>query len=132
MLVALSPGKEARITLADGTELVARRRTGANAASGYPVVTAEQIAMCTGKPGGEGCLVASEEGGVSRLRITTPLAAATVVAQDDVELSAKGPLARRIRWDSCARSSRARRSRSSSVAAHRSRTLAPSSSEKAG
>ena len=99
VIAALSPGKEARITLADGTELVARRRAGANASSGYPLVTAEQIAMCTGKPGGEGCLVASEEGSVSRLRITTPLAAATVVAHDDVELSAKGPLARRIRWD---------------------------------
>ncbi len=99
VIVALSPGKEARIALADGTELLARRRSGATAASGYPVVTAEQIAMCAGKPGGEGCLVANEEGGVSRLRITTPLAAVNEVAHEDVELSAKGPLARRIRWD---------------------------------
>ena len=99
VIVALSPGKEARIALADGTELVARRRSGANAASGYPVVTAEQIAMCTDKPGGEGCLVANEDGGVARLRITTPLAAVNDVAHEDVELSAKGPLARRIRWD---------------------------------
>jgi sulfoquinovosidase len=99
VIVALSSGKEARITLADGTELVARRRTGAKVASGYPAVTAEEIAMCNGKPGGEGCLVADEDGRVSRLRITTPLAAATDVAHDDVELSARGPLARRIRWD---------------------------------
>ena len=35
----------------------------------------------------------------SRLRITTPLAATSDVAHDDVELSARGPAARRVRWD---------------------------------
>jgi alpha-glucosidase (family GH31 glycosyl hydrolase) len=99
VIVALSPGKEARITLADGTQLTARRRTGAAAVSGYPVVAPEQIAMCAGKPGGEGCVVTTEEGGVSRLRVTTPLTLASDVAHEDVELSAKGPLARRVRWD---------------------------------
>jgi alpha-glucosidase len=101
VIVALTPGKEARITLADGTELVARRKTpaSARAASGYAAVPAEELAMCTGKPASEGCLDAGNEGMVSRLRVTTPLATATDVAHDDLELSAKGPVARRIRWD---------------------------------
>jgi alpha-glucosidase (family GH31 glycosyl hydrolase) len=99
VVVALTPGKEARIVLADGTELVARRKATGGAASGYGDVAAEQLGMCDGKPADQGCLHASEEGGVSRLRITTPLAAANGVAHDDVELSSKGPLARRIRWD---------------------------------
>jgi sulfoquinovosidase len=99
VVVALSAGQEARITLADGTELLARRTAGASAASGYAEVTPEQIAMCDGKAPAEGCFVAREEGMVSRLRVTTPLAAATDVGHDDVVLSAKGPLARRVRWD---------------------------------
>ena len=101
VMVSLSPGKEARITLADGTELVARRKADASApaASGYALLAPGEIAMCQGKTAAEGCLAATEEGMVSRLRITTPLSAATNTAHDDVELSAKGPLARRIRWD---------------------------------
>jgi alpha-glucosidase (family GH31 glycosyl hydrolase) len=97
--VALTPGKEARIVLADGTELVARRKATGGVASGYADVPVEQTQMCDGKTADQGCLHASEEGMVSRLRLTTPLAAATDVAHDDVELSAHGPLARRIRWD---------------------------------
>lgn len=101
VIVALSPGKEARITLADGTELVARRKAsgGGGAASGYAEVTPEQVATCEGRAVTEGCLVARDEGMISRLRVTTPLAAATDIAHDDLELSAKGPLARRVRWD---------------------------------
>lgn len=99
VVVALSPGREARITLVDGTELVARRTSGGSAASGYAAVTPEQVAMCDGKAPAEGCVSAREEGMVSRLRVTTPLALSTDVAHDDVELSAKGPVARRVRWD---------------------------------
>ena len=99
VVVALSPGKEARIVLADGTELVARRKAGGGAASGFAEVTPQQIATCEGKPADQGCLVAREEGMVARLRITTPLVAMSDVAHDDVELSAHGPTARRIRWD---------------------------------
>jgi alpha-D-xyloside xylohydrolase len=97
--VALSAGKEARIVLTDGTELVARRKGAGGAASGYADVPIEQVAMCDGKTADQGCFHASEEGMVSRLRVTTPLAPVTDVAQDDLELSAHGPLARRIRWD---------------------------------
>ncbi len=85
VVVALSPGKEATFTLADGTVLVARRKTAG------------------------GCLVARDEGMVARLRVTTPLTATSELAHDDVELSARGPRARRVRWDvlrrnSCGRS----------------------------
>ncbi|HSO36502.1 MAG TPA: TIM-barrel domain-containing protein [Labilithrix sp.] len=99
VVVALSRGKEARITLADGTELVARRKAGGGAASGFAEVSPEQVATCEGKTPDQGCLVAREEGMVARLRITTPLAQESNVAHDDVELSARGPTARRVRWD---------------------------------
>ena len=101
VVVALSAGKEARITLADGTELVARRKGDGSARtpSGYAEVTAAEVAMCAGKEAAQGCFVVGDEGMVSRLRITTPLAPATDLAHDDLELSARGPLARRIRWD---------------------------------
>ena len=99
VVVALSPGKEARIVLADGTELVARRKPAGGAASGFAAVAAEQIATCVGLPPDQGCLVAAEDGMVARLRLTTPLTATSTVAHDDVELSAKGPIVRRIRWD---------------------------------
>jgi alpha-glucosidase (family GH31 glycosyl hydrolase) len=99
VVVALSPGKEARITLADGTELVARRKAGAAATSGYAEVTPEQVPTCEGRAATEGCVTARDEGMVARLRVTTPLAPAVDVAHDDLELSAKGPVARRVRWD---------------------------------
>ena len=97
--VALTPGKEARIVLADGTELVARRNVGGGSVSGYAEVPVEQIAMCEGQRADQGCMLATEEGMVSRLRITTPLNNVVTIAHDDVSLSAHGPLARRIRWD---------------------------------
>jgi alpha-glucosidase (family GH31 glycosyl hydrolase) len=99
VIVALSPGKEARIVMADGTELVARRKTTGGAVSGYGEVSLEQVAMCDGKAANEGCLITRDEGMVSRLRITTPLVATSDVAHDDLELSAHGPSARRVRWD---------------------------------
>ena len=100
MLVALSPGKEARITLADGTELVARRTTSSAGPSTLAQVTAEQVALCTGRPASEGCFVVGDEGMVSRLRVTTPLATDSDLVHDDVELHVgKGNVARRIRWD---------------------------------
>jgi len=103
VVVALSPGKEALFTLADGTMLSAKRNAAGGAAggaaSGYATVPVEQIAMCDGKPAAEGCLFTNAEGMVARLRITTPLAAATDVSQDDLVLSARGPSARRVRWD---------------------------------
>jgi hypothetical protein len=85
--------------LADGTVLVARRKATGGVASGLPAVPVDQVSMCTGAPADQGCLVATEEGMVSRLRVTTPRVAASDLAHDDLELSAHGPLARRVRWD---------------------------------
>jgi alpha-D-xyloside xylohydrolase len=99
VVVALSPGKEARMVLADGTVLVARRKATGGVVSGLPAVPLDQVPMCTGAPADQGCLVATEEGMVSRLRVTTPRVAASDLAHDDLELSAHGPLARRVRWD---------------------------------
>jgi len=99
VVVALSAGNEARITLVDGTELIARRKTAGGASSGFATVTASQLAMCDGKAQADGCLLATEDPMVSRLRLTTPLAAVSDVAHDDLELSAHGPSARRVRWD---------------------------------
>jgi len=101
VVVALSAGKDATITLADGTVLTAKRNAAgvAPASSAYSTVPIAQLAICDGKSADEGCRFADEEGMVSRLRITTPLAAVTDVSQDDVVLSAHGPSARRVRWD---------------------------------
>jgi len=99
VVVALSPGKDASLTLADGTVLTARRKTAGGVASGLAEVTAAQVAMCEGKTPDQGCLVAAYAGMVARLRITTPLTATSDIAHDDVELSARGPIARRVRWD---------------------------------
>ncbi len=95
VVVALSPSKEARITLADGTELVAKRKAGPGAPSGLDTApNADAVATCAA-----GCVFANDEGGVARLRVTTALVNEVTIAHDDVELSAKGPSTRRVRWD---------------------------------
>ena len=100
VLVALSPGKEARITLADGTELVAKRKTSNGGPSALAQVTPEQVALCSGLAASSGCFAVGDEGMVSRLRVTTPLATDSDLSLDDVELRvAKGSVLRRVRWD---------------------------------
>lgn len=94
VVVALSPGRDARIVLADGTELVARRSVEGGAPSPLAEVTDDALADCE-----DGCVSAAASGGVDRLRITTPLGAAYAVTHGDVTVESRGPLARRIRWD---------------------------------
>jgi alpha-glucosidase (family GH31 glycosyl hydrolase) len=94
VVVALSAGREAKIVLADQTELVARRATSSGPPSGLPEASPEVLAACDG-----GCVHEGAEGGVDRLRLTTPLAPEYVVTHEDVTLEARGPSARRIRWD---------------------------------
>jgi alpha-glucosidase (family GH31 glycosyl hydrolase) len=94
VIVALSPGREARIVLADGTELVARRVAASGAPSALPEVEPDALASCD-----KGCVNASVEGGVDRLRVTTPLASDHSVTHGDVTLDVHGPAARRVRWD---------------------------------
>ena len=99
VVVALSPGAEARIVLADGTELVARRKATGGVASTLVEVRPERVLLCEGQAPGQGCFNTGLEGGVARLRVTTALASGSEIAHDDVELSAHGPTARRVRWD---------------------------------
>jgi alpha-glucosidase (family GH31 glycosyl hydrolase) len=105
VVVALSPGRDARIVLADGTELVARRAAASAAPSSLPEVLPEALPTCEG-----GCVNATAEAAVDRLRLTTPLAEAYSVTHGDMTLEVRGPAsprgqdtpgpsARRVRWD---------------------------------
>jgi alpha-glucosidase len=94
VLVALSPGKDAKFVLADGTELVARRAAASAAPSALPEVTPDLLAACE-----TGCVNTTPEGAVDRLRLTTPLVSEHVVTHGDVTLEVRGGPARRIRWD---------------------------------
>jgi alpha-glucosidase (family GH31 glycosyl hydrolase) len=95
VIAALSPGASAHIVLADGTDLVARRKASGGAESGLASVAPEQVATCEA-----GCVNAAPQGGVDRLRITTPSTAAVRIAHDDVEIEVKSsPLSRRFRFD---------------------------------
>lgn len=87
VLVALTPGKEARFVLADGTELVAKRQPAAGAPSGLAPGDPQ---TCT-----DGCV----EDTPSRVRLSTPLVPAHSVVHGDLVLETKGPIARRVRWD---------------------------------
>ncbi|MDB4941363.1 MAG: Alpha-xylosidase [Labilithrix sp.] len=94
VLVALTPGKEAHLVLADGTELTARRKQAGGGSSGLAQVTPGEIADCAG------CFAVTDEGGVSRLRVTTAKTQAVTLTQDDIELVVTGsPVTRRFRWD---------------------------------
>ena len=94
VLVALSPGREAKIVLADGTELVARRAAASGPPSALPAVAPEALAACEA-----GCVSESAEGGVDRLRLTTPLVEAHAVTHGDVTVEVRGTMPRRVRWD---------------------------------
>jgi len=96
VLVALSPGASGRLVLADGTELSASRTaTGAGAPpSGLPEVAPGDVSTCP-----SGCFSSVAEGSVSRLRLTTAAAAASVTTHEGVELRVSGPRPRRVRWD---------------------------------
>jgi len=99
VVVALSPGRDARIVLADGTVLEAKRAAADVAPSALAEVAPEALARCSGLPDDRGCFAVSDQGGVSRLRLTTPLAPESSIAHADLAVTAKGPLARRVRWD---------------------------------
>ncbi|MEO7092881.1 MAG: TIM-barrel domain-containing protein, partial [Polyangiales bacterium] len=92
--VALAAGQEAKLVLVDGTELTATRAADAgNPASIAIAPTEADLAAC------DGCYLDTKQGDVDRLRVTTTLAATTDVTLQDVHLVARGPSARRIRWD---------------------------------
>ena len=94
VLVALESGQSARIALADGTELEAARGT---SDSGNPMaleeVDEDALADCAG------CFRQNGEGDVDRVRASSQLATESELALADLVLTARGPSARRIRWD---------------------------------
>ncbi len=94
VLVALSAGREAKIVLADGTELVARRAAASAPPSTLPAVAPDALSACEA-----GCVNESIEGGVERVRLTTPLAEAHAITHGDLTLEVRGSMPRRIRWD---------------------------------
>lgn len=95
LVVALSRGKSTRIVLADGTDLVVRRKDAGGAASNLAQVPPNETQTCL-----TGCVAASADGGVDRLRISTAPTTGTVLAHDDIELEVKSsPTARRFRFD---------------------------------
>ncbi|WP_146653800.1 TIM-barrel domain-containing protein [Labilithrix luteola] len=95
VIVALAPGQDAHIVLADGTELTARRKSSAGPASGLAVVDPAAVSTCS-----DGCVAQGPDGDVDRVRLTTPLGTSSSVAHEDLELVVdKGATSRRVRWD---------------------------------
>jgi len=95
VLVALAKGDKATLTLVDGTELTAERVA---ADAGNPAsltVAADETALASC----DGCYLETKSGDIDRTRVTTQLMASTSVTFRDLVLTAKGPSARRIRWD---------------------------------
>jgi len=94
---AIGPGGHAELTLVDGTVLTLdRAATDAKLPGPVPMltqVTADQIGTCTS------CFTAAPEGGVNRLRISTANAPASDITYDDIHVTVKGTITRRIRWD---------------------------------
>jgi len=92
--VALAAGQEAHLVLVDGTELTAKRASDAgNPGSIALAPTEADLSTC------DGCYLATKQGDVDRLRVTTTKSAASELTLEDVVLTAKGPSARRLRWD---------------------------------
>lgn len=91
VLVALAKGDKAQLTLADGTTLTAERvaADGGNPAM-LPVATDEAaLTSC------DGCTLETP----GRARVTSTLVAESNITFKDLRIVAKGPSARRIRWD---------------------------------
>ncbi len=94
VLVALARGQRSTLTLLDGTVLEATREASEVASPDLLTsVASADIATCSR------CAWTAREGDVDRLRISTELAPETRVNAFDVRVSAKGPSARRVRWD---------------------------------
>lgn len=94
VVVALSAGKSATITLADGTTLRAERASASGAPSSLEVVAEAALASCE-----RGCVNDTPEATVDRLRLTTPLESTTTYTHEDLTLEVHARAPRRVRWD---------------------------------
>lgn len=94
VMVALAPGEQATLVLADGTELLASREaTNAGNPGALAQVTVAEMADCAR------CFVATTEGQVARLRVNSAMESAFDMTIEDVHVTASKSPARRIRWD---------------------------------
>lgn len=94
LLVALPAGGKARFELDDGTELEASRGPADQGnPGGLAEVTAAEVGTCAS------CFIASKEGDVSRIRVSSEMAATSDISIQDVRLTVKGGPPRRMRWD---------------------------------
>ncbi|NUP10613.1 MAG: glycoside hydrolase family 31 protein [Polyangiaceae bacterium] len=93
VVVALSPGQTATLTLADGTILTATRGEDAGNPTDLEEATDAEIADCSD------CFVTSDAGDVARLRASSASSETSELRAQDLVLSARGGPARRIRWD---------------------------------
>ncbi len=93
VVVALSPGGEATLTLDDGTVLTATRDADGGNPDALEQVDVAEIAECAS------CFLESEPGEVARLQANSAESADTELVIADVRLTAAGGPARRVRWD---------------------------------
>lgn len=94
VVVALPKAGEAKLTLVDGTTLVASRAPGDQ---GNPDGLIE--AMQGEIDGCSGCFAESQKGDVHRLRVTTELGTSSTITLSDIKLVVSGGPAKRVRWD---------------------------------
>ena len=92
VVAAISATGTATFTLADGTVLTAASGTAA-APNTTATSSADALAAC------DACSLADTFGQVARVRATSALAADSVLVVEGLTLTAKGPTARRVRWD---------------------------------
>jgi len=93
VMVALTPGGSATLTLEDGTELTVERTPDGGNVAGLDEVDSNQIADCSE------CFVTSSEGDIERLRVNTGLTESSELAIEDVRLTVRGGAVKRVRWD---------------------------------
>ncbi|MCC6647344.1 MAG: glycoside hydrolase family 31 protein [Polyangiaceae bacterium] len=94
VVVALGPGREAKLTLADGTVLSASR---VDSDQGNPASLSPSTAAGLGECAG--CFVTSTRAGLSRVQVNGALAASSELRLGRLVLSSSGGPARRVRWD---------------------------------
>ncbi len=77
--------------MSSGVGTQGRVKAPGGASSGYPEGDTQ---TCT-----TGCITATAQNAVDRLRVSTPPVTSNDTMQDDLVLSVKGTTTRRIRWD---------------------------------
>ncbi|NOU27788.1 MAG: glycoside hydrolase family 31 protein [Polyangiaceae bacterium] len=93
VVTALAPGSTASFVLFDGTKLTATRTGSPDESDALDAVDEARIGTC------ERCTLATAQGDIDRLRVSSNLATKTQVRFRGITLTSDGPVPRRIRWD---------------------------------